>query len=125
MEDLVMHRLVMCLMVCASTFAVPRHGAAAISPTTTFDTVDAVELQNDCCTFVNLVVTGIRAGESTPTTITFTFANNSATDAAPALRCERFAVIAMSKPGKYQFAIGANGNVGGGSGACKLILRTP
>lgn len=116
-----MHRLVMCLMVCVLTFAVPWHAAAAISPTTTFDTVDAVELQNDCCSVVNLVVTGILAGGSTPTTRTFAFANNSATDAAPALRCERFAVIAMSKPGKYQFAVGTQGS----AGACKLILRTP
>jgi hypothetical protein len=121
MEDLVMHRLIMCLMVCASTFTVPRHAAAAINPTTTYDTVDAVEVQNDCCSFVNLVVTGILAGQSTPTTRTFAFSNSSATDAAPALRCERFAVIAMSKPGKYQFAISASGTLG----ACKLILRTP
>ena len=115
------HRFVIGLVVCASTFTVPRHGAASIEPTTTFDTVDAVELQNECCNVVNLVVTGILAGGSTPTTRTFAFANNSAIDAAPALRCERFAVIAMSKPGKYRFAVGALGT----AGVCKLILRTP
>ena len=117
-----MHRLFICLVVYTSTFAVPRHAAASIEPTVTFDTVDAVEIQNDNgAAAVNLVVTGILAGGSTPTTRTFAFANSSALDAAPALRCERFAVIAMSKPGKYQFAVGALGI----AGACKLILRTP
>ena len=115
-----MHRLVICLVVCASTLAAPRHAAATIA-TITFDTIDAVELNNECCGKVNLVVTGILVGEGTPTTRTFTFQNDSAVDAAATLHCERFAVIAMSRPGKYQFAIGSVFN----AGACRLILRTP
>jgi hypothetical protein len=64
-------------------------------------------------------VTGILAGQTTPTTQTFVF--GSAVDHAR--QCERFALIALSRPGKYQLAIGSN--VFPNKAACKLILRTP
>jgi len=117
------HRLAICLAIASLTFAGPRPAAAAAIGTV-FDTVDAVEINND---FANatVVVTGLRPGGSVPITVIFTFGNSeSATNIDTAARCERLAVIAMSKPGKFQFAIGSN--TGGSSGGgCKLILRTP
>ena len=106
------HRLAICLAIASSILAAPRPAAAAI--THVFDTVDAVEISG---TAIN--VTGILAGQTAPTTVMFEFY-----DAGRVQRCERLAVLAMSKPGKYQFGIG------GPSGpnltpSCKLALRTP
>jgi len=69
-------------------------------------------------------VTGIRHGDAVPSTQSFDF--GVSTDMAT--RCERLAVISMSKPGKYQFGIGADAFASGGSvghGDCKLILVAP
>jgi hypothetical protein len=101
------HRIAACLALASLTFVAPRPAAAAV--THTFDTVDAVEIVNGSDT---LVVTGILVGQTTPTTLSFYFVG---------VRCERLAVIAMSKPGKFRFGIGSSG----GSGSCKLILQTP
>lgn len=110
------HRFAICLAIASMTFVAPRPAAAAI--TNVFDTVDAVEITYDGASGGELVkVTGIQAGGTVPTTLTFNFSGN----AARAERCERLAVIAMSKPGKFQFGIGG----GSGQYSCKLILRTP
>jgi hypothetical protein len=112
------HRFAFCLALVALTTVLPRPISATVVSITTFDTVDAVEINNGPSggSAVFLVITGILAGQSSPVTATFFF-NGGAT----ALQCERFAIIAMSKPGKYQFAVGASD----ASGACRLILRTP
>lgn len=112
------HRLAICLVLGSLMVLTPRPTSATVINTTLFDTVDTVELNNDSGTVVNLLITGILAGQSSPVTRTFIF---SVSSGASALQCERFAIIAMSKPGKYQFAVGTLGSVG----ACKLILRTP
>jgi len=109
--------LVLGLLLGSLSLAAPRPAAAA-APTVTFDTVDAVEINNGTnSTATFIVVTGILAGASTPTTMSFTFG----TTTAIGLHCERLAMIAIAKPGKYQFAIGSNSS----SAACRLILRTP
>jgi len=110
------HRLAFCLALVALTVLLPRPTSATDISTMRFDTVDAVELNTDNGGVVNLVITGILAGQSSPVTATFPFSNNS-----PALQCERFAIIAMSKPGKYQLAVGTFGT----AGACRLTLRAP
>jgi hypothetical protein len=114
------HRLALCVVLVVLATAAPRPAGATIISTTVFDTVDTVEINNENNS-VNLVVTGILTGGGVPRTMSFAFLNTQALAAAAALRCERFAVIAMSKPGKYQFAVGVSGSLG----ACKLILRTP
>lgn len=73
-----------------------------------------------------ITVTGIIAGQSTATTLTYrlrTTASSNTTEDLQA-RCDRFALLAMAKPSKYQFAtvqpFGAGTNFD-----CKLIVRTP
>jgi hypothetical protein len=93
----------------------------------TFDSVDFVEIRNhDVCSgcTIHTVVTvrGITTGHSTPSTLNFDFGTNK----DMATRCERLATIAMSKPGKYQFDIGADTFGGeGGHGVCRLTLVAP
>lgn len=108
------HRLAICLAIVSLTFVAPRPAAASI--TRVFDTVDAIEIEDDLNIGHLVKVTGILAGGTAPTTLTFSFGNA----AALAERCERLAVIAMAKPGKFQFGIGISQYRG-----CKLILRTP
>ena len=119
--------LVAGLMIASLIFAAPRSTAAA-QINTVFDTVDTVEINHDgvcdsCTPQAHVVVTGILRNGSVPTTMTFGFAS----DFDMAAQCERLAAIVMSKPGKYQFAIGSHtSGVGGGSGGgCRLILRAP
>jgi hypothetical protein len=117
--------LAFCLVVSSLAVAAPRSVAADAGIQFVFNTVDSVEiLDHDFCSgcAVRVVVTvkGILAGGSVPTIRTFDFSLN----VASATRCEHLAVIAMSKPGKYQFGIGAQGD-SQGHGDCKLILVTP
>ncbi|HZJ67532.1 MAG TPA: hypothetical protein VFD36_28710 [Kofleriaceae bacterium] len=89
-----------------------------------YDTVDAVEVVAN-----QISVTGIVTGEGAPSRRTFSILANATgpgsstqTDVA-ASRCDRLALLAMSKPGKFQFAIvdvGSSSRFG-----CKLTLRTP
>jgi hypothetical protein len=113
------HRFAICLAIASSTFIAPRPAAAAV--THTFDTVDAVEITTISTNRV--IVTGILVGQTTPTTVSFTF-SAGATNLNQANECQRLGVIAMAKAGKYRFAIGAT-DTGGNNGGCKLILRTP
>ena len=118
------HRLACCLVI-ASLALAPRSSAADPGIQAVYDTVDAVEIKNHDLAGGNIhalvVVRGIRTGGSVPSTTSFDFGTNK----DMATRCERLAVIAMSKPGKYQFGIGsdaAGGNADGGHGDCELIL---
>ena len=115
-------RFASCLAIASLTFMSPRPAAAAI--THVFDTVDAVEIGYQGGTIGQIVwVTGVRVGATSPATYMFTFANNT-TGNDQALRCERLAVLAMSKPGKFRFGI-ASGTYYSSDGGCKLTLRTP
>ena len=88
--------------------------------TITYDTVDAVEVLANIIT-----VTGIIAGQSTSSTTQYTILSssspNTGTDVA-ASRCDRLALLAMSKPGKFQFAVT---RIGFSGYSCTLIVRAP
>ena len=80
-----------------------------------YDTVDAVQSDADLIT-----VTGIVVGQSTVTTSSYRIAATASSDGVA--RCDRFALLAMAKPGKYRFAtVLAPGDMF----VCKLTLRTP
>ena len=121
------HRLAFYLLITSLAVAAPRSVAADPVIQTVFDTVDSVEIKDHelcsgCGTDHSLVIVkGIAAGGSVPGTHSFDFYTN----VASATRCEHLAVIAMSKPGKYQFGIGSETSSAGGRGDCKLILVTP
>ena len=84
------------------------------SADTVYDTVDAIEAAGSG----GIRVTGIVAGEQAQS-VTFYFLGSGS---ETGLRCDRLALLAMSKPGKFQFVVV---NSGPGSGnACKLIVRT-
>jgi hypothetical protein len=95
----------------------------------TYDAVDFVDIKNeDICDGCSrseaiVLVRGVPTGQSTPATATFNFGINK----DMATRCERLATIAMSRPGKYQFAIGADNHNSpdGGHGHCQLTLVSP
>jgi hypothetical protein len=113
-------------VLAALALVTPRHVAADPGIQTVFDTVDSVEIKNHdlcggCTTQAVVNIRGIRAGQSVPGDFSFNFGGN--TDMAT--RCERLAVIAMSKPGKFQFGIGADTVITAGHGDCKLILVNP
>ncbi|HEX3763702.1 MAG TPA: hypothetical protein VHW23_33625 [Kofleriaceae bacterium] len=103
---------------------------AADPLTVTYDTVDAAEVvHRDGCAggcFIHtvVVVRGIPRGQSTPVSQPFDFGDKS----DMALHCQRLAVLAMSKPGKFQFVIGSDTNPNGssvGHGLCQLTLVSP
>src|SRR5262245_14625297 len=103
-----MHRLAICFVLASLTLAAPRPSAADAVADSVYDTVDSVESRNHdfcpgCSTEEHLVIVrGILVGHSTPSTGFFNFGRN----VEMARRCLPLAAIAMSKPGKYQFAIG-------------------
>jgi hypothetical protein len=88
-----------CLVALALSFApsvslanpLPAPGPAV------YDTVDAVQASG-----TRIAITGIIAGQSTQSE-SFYFVNNdsSAGTAEAASRCDRLALLAMAKPGKY------------------------
>jgi hypothetical protein len=110
------HRIATCLVIALSSLAAPRPAAAAA--TDVYDTVDSVEL-NDGAVAATLVVTGIPAGGTIPIATTYSFGGFHDT----AMHCQRLAVVAMSKPGKFQFAIATGSPTAPHS--CKLSLRAP
>ncbi|HEX3763701.1 MAG TPA: hypothetical protein VHW23_33620 [Kofleriaceae bacterium] len=123
-----MFRLVaMCCAVAAITFgSLPRAEAVAIGDTFAYDTVDAIEVFGP-----QIRVTGILSGQSSPSTTLYTVVNSTTgsnisepTDVA-ASRCDRLALLAMTKPGKYQFAVVAMSTFAPLHVSCKLIVRTP
>jgi hypothetical protein len=86
-----------------------------------YDTVDAVETLT-VGSNVAIQISGIISGDSTPTTTTYILrGSSSGTDQAN--RCDRMALLAMSKPGKFQFVLVGPG--GSTFSNCKLIVRTP
>jgi len=87
-----------------------------------YDTVDAVEVSGS-----QITVTGITVGQSTPTTLTYFMGGDTCTSHSvdTAARCDRLALFAMSKPGKFQFATTFLLDNVSCNFACKLIVRTP
>jgi hypothetical protein len=122
-----LHRLAICVILICSSLATPRSAVAGeVAIQAVFDTVDFVEIKNQdgCSSCVSqsiVIVRGIAAGASAPITVSFNFGTN----ADMATRCERLGVLAMSKPGKFQFSIGADTFNPQGHGHCKLLAVTP
>ena len=84
-----------------------------------YDTVDAVQSDPGLIT-----ITGIVVGQSTATTSSYTIAATSNLSSEDGVaRCDRFAMLAMAKPGKYRFATVGPGN--NDRFVCKLIVRAP
>lgn len=121
-----MFRLVaMCCVFATVTFEALLPATAAIGATTTYDTVDAVEVLAD-----QIRITGIISGQDAPSTRQYEIwgsppssQTGGPTDVA-ASRCDRLALLAMSKPGKFQFGLTPEINFPLRH-SCKLIVRTP
>lgn len=99
--------------------------AVGAGDTTIYDAVDAIEVQSD-----RIKVTGIISGQSDPSTTMYQIASSSpgdtgggSTDVA-ASRCDRLALLAMSRPGKFQFATVVLFTIPLRY-SCKLIVRAP
>jgi hypothetical protein len=101
-KDFIMtHRLAICIILASLAFAAPRLVAASDAfLQVTFNTVDSVEIKDSgdgcaggCVTIVT--VRGIPVGAQNASTGTFNFGPNFDV----ARRCEKLALIAMSKPG--------------------------
>jgi hypothetical protein len=114
--------LASCLAIAALVTISPRPLSAAIGPPIVYDAVDAIDVQRD-----RIEVTGIISGDDGPSTTLYqilgTTTGSSANDVAAA-RCDRLALLAMSKPGKFQFAVTLQATFPNRH-SCKLIVRTP
>lgn len=86
-----------------------------------YDTVDAVEVFGS-----QIAVTGIIAGQSSQSVFSYIINDGTGSSTTPegANRCDRLALLAMAKPGKYQFATVRVGPFGS-TFSCKLTVRTP
>jgi hypothetical protein len=120
---MIMHRLAICVVLASSLLIAPRPAAAAV--TDFYDTIDAVEVANgDSNPSTTLRVTGIRTGQTESTVTVYNFGSSSSpSNIDMAMHCQRLAVLVMSKPGKFQYAIGPGPNLI--AHGCKLIARTP
>jgi hypothetical protein len=124
--------LPLCLALAALATFSPTPAGAAVGSLTTFDTVDAIEATfavSDTSHAPGIRVTGILVGNSGPTTVSVkltnsTIANGSGVGAVdPVARCDRMAMLAMSRPGKFQFALVETDVFQ--VFTCKLIVRAP
>jgi hypothetical protein len=123
-----MHRLALCLVIASLILATPRHAAAAV--TDFYEAIDFVEINKRDPTLsgspASLMVRGILVG-GTPVTRTYAFVSTAGVPTEgleTAMHCHRLAVLAMSKPGKFQFAIGP-GTSASILGGCRLTLAAP
>lgn len=99
-----------------ATAALISLSAAVAAADTTYDTVEAVETIGD----TEIKVTGIIAGQSTPTETIYELSGFNSTEKGN--RCDRLALLAMSKPGKFRLVMVDQQFQ---TVSCKLILRTP
>ena len=106
--------MIACLTLGALCLISSQPARAATGDLTLYATVDAIKV---LATVIE--VTGIVVGQSAPSTVSYSIAT---TDVA-ASRCDRLALLAMSKPGKFQF--GMVDESFGDHFSCKLIVRTP
>jgi hypothetical protein len=98
--------------ILAVAIASPREASA--DETTIYEAIDAFQVSE-----TSIRITGIIAGASAPTAKLYFLGRGN--ELAP--RCDRFAMLAMSKPGKFQLAIVTPD--GTSVSACQLIVRTP
>ncbi len=87
------------LALCLSLAPLALASAQTKPPIYVFTTVDSIDIQSSWNLFR---LTGILQGESTPRTIEVGYSNspNNAFE-----RCERLALLAMNKPGRYLFEL--------------------
>jgi hypothetical protein len=90
------------LAALALAVAVPAIAHADASDIT-FQTVDEVRRDSD-----GLTLTGILAGQSTASTISFRFGTDYPSQTELTNSCDRSATLAMNHPGRYTFAINGN-----------------
>jgi hypothetical protein len=106
-------QLATCLAIAVLSMISPEPALADIGDVITYDAVDAVEIVSP----TNLSVTGIISGEGASTTVRYRVGSTE----LGASRCDRFAMLAISKPGKFQFSVVDQGGIF----TCKIIVRTP
>lgn len=111
--------------------ASPAPADAAITATYVFETVDSYDISGERN---EVKVTGIISGEAEPRTITLqyrpVYSSSNGSDETAAKRtferCERFALIAMGKPGQYLLEMRQETSVYSSSTqmiGCKLTRR--
>jgi hypothetical protein len=102
--------------ISAAALADPPQGAPAA-----YDTVDSVSVGGR-----RIIVTGIISGQTAPSTFQYTIFDESTssgtTDAAN--RCDRLALLAMSKPGKFRFSM-EHPDASSFTFRCTLTVRAP
>ena len=96
-----------------STSASPPARAAAGD--VLYDAVDAIQMSGT----TGVWVTGILAGQATSSRTHYHLGSGSGDTGT---RCDRYALLAMSKPGKFQFGLVFEGF---SLYSCKLTVRTP
>lgn len=112
------------LAIVALTFISPVAIAAEPPPgiPASYDTVDAVGVWGR-----RITVTGIISGQTAPSTFQYPIFEESAGGAGSisdaANRCDRLALLAMTKPGKFQFAMDRVSSTS--FFRCTLTLRAP
>lgn len=87
-----------------------------------YETIDAIEVWGN-----RITITGIISGQSAPSELQYVILDLSTSSSTPtdsAARCDRLATLAMTKPGKYQFAMVMPDDIVHRFG-CKLIVRAP
>jgi len=112
------HWMLYLVALAVIVLARPSAAFAADGDVTAYDTVDALQV---IALDTVIQVTGIIAGQSAPTTTSYRVGTSSGPSAGA--RCDRLALLAMSKPGKWQFAV-----IDVESGIlfeCRLTLRAP
>jgi hypothetical protein len=108
--------LTACIILAAVSLLSAQPVIAAGGDVTLYDTVDEIRVSDD-----RITVTGIIAGQSAATTTTYVILQSTSADGA-ASRCDRLALLAMSKPGKFRFGVVEEFF---DQFSCKLRVRTP
>jgi len=97
-----------CLIASLASLAAPPV-AAAPTPVDVYDTVDSVENQS-----LYLLVTGMKNGSKQSVQTEY-----EVDDPEARADCKRYAVLALSKPGKYTFSV-----INSGARYCRLTAKS-
>lgn len=123
-----------------STLVAPAPASAEITATHVFESVESYNIVGDSLSYGidHVEVTGVIQGESAPRTVRLNYnprlsSSSSGTDVISSNRtferCERLALLALSKPGQYLLEMRQE-REGSGAGSiyyigCKLTRRVP
>ncbi|HZH77006.1 MAG TPA: hypothetical protein VEY88_13320 [Archangium sp.] len=123
-----------------STLVSPAPASAETTATHVFESVESYNILGDSSSagVEYIELTGVIQGEGAPRTVRLTYAPKTASGTGTDLtsskrtfeRCERLALLAMSKPGQYLLAMRQERIGTGGYGTtyhigCKLTVRVP